>query len=290
MKTGEKSELQVIASPEEMRSWSRTMHAQRKRIALVPTMGFLHAGHETLLRVAREHADVVVMSLFVNPTQFGPKEDLGKYPRDLEGDLARAQAAGVSVVFAPTEPAMYPEGFQSFIEPGPLATGLCGARRQGHFRGVATVVAKLFAIVEPDMAIFGEKDYQQLLVIRRTAADLNLPVQILSHETVRETDGLAMSSRNSYLSPEERQRALALPRALQVAREQFAAGDIDVQRLIDLATKTLLPHTDGIDYLEIRDVVSLAPMGQIERPAMILGAAFFGKTRLIDNLKLNDED
>ncbi len=290
MKTGEKREMQVIASPEEMRSWSRAMHAQRKRVALVPTMGFLHKGHETLLRVAGEHADAVVMSLFVNPTQFGPNEDLGKYPRDLERDMAHARAAGVSVVFAPTDIAMYPDGFQTFIEPGPLATGLCGARRPGHFRGVATVVAKLFAMVEPDMAIFGEKDYQQLLVIRRTAADLNLPVQILSHETVREADGLAMSSRNSYLSPEDRQRALALPRALQAAREQFAAGDTDVQRLVELATRALLLHTDGIDYLEIRDVVSLAPMGQIERPAMILGAAFFGKTRLIDNLKLNDED
>src|SRR5919201_26845 len=195
-------------------------------------MGYLHEGHTSLIRAARQAAPTVAVTIFVNPTQFAPTEDLARYPRDLDGDLRKSEAAGASFVFAPSGPEeMYPPGSQTYVEPGPLAQPLCGARRPGHFRGVCTVVAKLFALSRADCAFFGEKDYQQLVVIRRMAQDLNLGTDVVGRPIVREKDGLAMSSRNAYLSPEERSRAIALWQALSQVRARFAAGETEVGTL-----------------------------------------------------------
>src|SRR5436309_8380731 len=205
-------------------------------LALVPTMGYLHDGHASLIRAARNLAPTVAVTIFVNPTQFGPNEDLSRYPRDLDNDLRRCESAGASFVFAPRSPAeIYPPGYQTYVEPGPLAAPLCGERRPGHFRGVCTVVAKLFALSRADCAFFGEKDYQQLAVIRRMSADLNLGVEVIGRPIVRESDGVAMSSRNAYLSREERLRASALWKALKAARAAFAGGEHQAERLEELA-------------------------------------------------------
>src|SRR5881398_756624 len=209
-------------------------------LALVPTMGYLHDGHTSLIRAARQAAPTVAVTIFVNPTQFGPSEDLQRYPTDLEGDLRKCAAAGASFVFAPSGPEeMYPSGFQTYVEPGPLALPLCGARRPGHFRGVCTVVAKLFALSRADVALFGEKDYQQLLVIRRMAADLDIGTEVIGRPIVREPDGLALSSRNAYLTPEERPRATALWKAILAVRERFRGGARDRTALETAAREVL---------------------------------------------------
>ena len=258
-------------------------------LALVPTMGYLHEGHASLIRAARQAAPTVAVTIFVNPAQFGPTEDLARYPRDLEGDLRKAEAAGASFVFAPAGPEeMYPSGFQSYVEPGPLAQPLCGARRPGHFRGVCTVVAKLFALSRAECAFFGEKDFQQLLVIRRMAQDLNLGTDVVGRPIVREKDGLALSSRNAYLSPEERQRALGLSRALSEARARFAAGERDVAALEGLAAEVLDRHGLRADYAELRDPIELQRPAQADESTRLLLAAFAGKTRLIDNGALGE--
>lgn len=258
-------------------------------LALVPTMGYLHEGHCSLIRAARQAAPTVAVSIFVNPAQFGPAEDLGRYPRDLEGDLRKSEAAGASFVFAPAGPEeMYPAGFQSYVEPGPLAQPLCGARRPGHFRGVCTVVAKLFALSRAECAFFGEKDFQQLLVIRRMARDLNLGTDVVGRPIVREKDGLALSSRNAYLSPEERQGALGLWRALSEVRARFAAGERDVVALESLAAEVLVRHGLRADYAELRDPIELQRPAQADQATRLLLAAFAGKTRLIDNGALGE--
>ena len=258
-------------------------------LALVPTMGYLHEGHCSLIRAARQAAPTVAVSIFVNPAQFGPAEDLGRYPRDLEGDLRKSEAAGASFVFAPAGPEeMYPAGFQSYVEPGPLAQPLCGARRPGHFRGVCTVVAKLFALSRAECAFFGEKDFQQLLVIRRMARDLNLGTDVVGRPIVREKDGLALSSRNAYLSPEERQGALGLWRALSEVRARFAAGERDVVTLESLAAEVLVRHGLRADYAELRDPIELQRPAQADQATRLLLAAFAGKTRLIDNGALGE--
>jgi pantoate--beta-alanine ligase len=258
-------------------------------LALVPTMGYLHEGHCSLIRAARQAAPTVAVSIFVNPAQFGPAEDLGRYPRDLEGDLRKSEAAGASFVFAPAGPEeMYPPGFQSYVEPGPLAQPLCGARRPGHFRGVCTVVAKLFALSRAECAFFGEKDFQQLLVIRRMARDLNLGTDVVGRPIVREKDGLALSSRNAYLSPEERQGALGLWRALSEVRARFAAGERDVVALESLAAEVLVRHGLRADYAELRDPIELQRPAQADQSTRLLLAAFAGKTRLIDNGALGE--
>jgi pantoate--beta-alanine ligase len=248
-------------------------------------MGYLHRGHVSLLEEGRRRGDVLVLSIFVNPTQFGPKEDLSRYPRDLDGDLAKAAGAGVDVAYVPEAAAMYPDGYQTYVEVGELQQGLCGASRPGHFRGVATVVLKLFNAVQPHVALFGAKDYQQLQVIRRMASDLDLDVEIAGMPIVREADGLAMSSRNAYLSSDERLRALALSRALLAARESFTQGERNAARLVDCARQTLhLTPGVRLDYLELRDAESLVPLdGAVTRPAVMAVAAFVGTTRLIDN-------
>jgi len=276
----------VIETPTEMAAWSEAQRLDRKRIAFVPTMGFLHEGHQALLREGRGKADVLVMSLFVNPTQFGPNEDLSRYPRDMQGDLAKAAAEGTNVVFAPSAEHMYPPGAQTYIDVEKMSQGLCGDRRPGHFKGVATVVAKLFNIVRPHVAIFGEKDYQQLAVIRRMVADLDMGIEIVGFPTVREPDGLAKSSRNTYLSAPERVRALALSKGLSAAVALRRAGETNAVTLRAAAYTQLSGQVDRLEYLEVRDAATLALVEQATAPAVILVAAHVGRTRLIDNMRL----
>ncbi|HVY38633.1 MAG TPA: pantoate--beta-alanine ligase [Polyangia bacterium] len=274
----------VIRAPAEVTAWSRAARAAGQRIAFVPTMGALHEGHVTLLREGRRRGDKLALSIFVNPTQFGPNEDLARYPRDLPGDLRKAAEAGTDVAFVPEAGDIYPPGFQTVVEVRELARGLDGVFRPGHFAGVATVVAKLFNIVAPDLAIFGEKDFQQLAIVRRMVADLAMPIEILGIPTVREPDGLAMSSRNAYLSPAERTRALSISRALFAARARAAAGVRDAAALLADARRGL--DVDRLDYLELCDAGTLTPLATIDRPAVLLVAAFIGRTRLIDNVRL----
>jgi pantoate--beta-alanine ligase len=258
-------------------------------LALVPTMGDLHEGHTSLIRAARQAAPTVAATIFVNPAQFAPHEDLQRYPRDLDGDLRKCEAAGASFVFAPSGPdEMYPSGFQTYVDPGPLAQPLCGTSRPGHFRGVCTVVAKLFALSRAECAFFGEKDYQQLVVIRRMAHDLNLGVDVVGRPIVRETDGLALSSRNAYLSPEERPRAIGLWRALSETRARFAAGERKVAALERAAAEVLDAHGLRTDYAELRDAVELQRPTQADGSTRLFLAAFAGKTRLIDNGALGE--
>jgi pantoate--beta-alanine ligase len=275
----------VISSPSQMRARAAALRAEGRRIAFVPTMGYLHAGHVSLLEEGRRRGDILVLSIFVNPTQFGPKEDLSRYPRDLDGDLETAQRAGVDLAFVPEAADMYPPGYQTFVDVRDVQKGLCGDRRPGHFTGVATVVLKLFHLVQPQVALFGMKDYQQFQLIRRMCRDLDLDIEIVGLPIVRESDGLAMSSRNAYLQGDERLRALALSRALQVAKNAFDAGQRKAGKLID-AARMSLHMTDGVvlDYLDLRDAETVGPVQEfITRPAVMAIAAFVGKTRLIDN-------
>jgi pantoate--beta-alanine ligase len=279
----------VVATPAEMSAWSDAARARGERIVFVPTMGYLHAGHVALMTEGRRRGGPgakLVLSIFVNPTQFAPGEDLDRYPRDLPGDLAKAAAAGVDVAFVPEPAAMYPGGHQTTVQVHELEQGLCGAHRPGHFVGVATVVCKLFNIVRPHVAIFGEKDFQQLAVIRRMVRDLDMPVEIVALPTVREPDGLALSSRNKFLSPDERARAVALSRALFAARAAHAAGARDVARLADDVRRDIGAQVTRIDYVELRDAATLEPVGTVRGESLLAVAAFFGSTRLIDNLIL----
>jgi pantoate--beta-alanine ligase len=261
-----------------------------KRIAFVPTMGFLHEGHASLLREGRQRGDVLVLSIFVNPIQFGPNEDLDSYPRNLEGDCAIARACGVDIVFTPSAAGMYPPGFQTAIRVPELALPLCGASRPGHFDGVATVVAKLFNIVQPDLALFGKKDFQQLAIIRRMTTDLSLPVEIVGMPIVREADGLAMSSRNAYLSADQRQSALCLSRAIRLVRERYAAGERRAETLREEALKLIADEPAAtIDYLELRDAATLEPAADVSDTTLMALAVKIGTTRLIDNTLLGDD-
>ncbi|HLK90592.1 MAG TPA: pantoate--beta-alanine ligase [Polyangia bacterium] len=277
-------EPEIIRTSSAMTAWSRAARARGERVAFVPTMGALHAGHVALLEEGRRRGDKLALSIFVNPTQFGPNEDLARYPRDLAGDLAKAAGAGTEVAFVPEVAEIYPAGFQTTIEVKDLSRGLDGAFRPGHFAGVATVVAKLFNVVQPDLAIFGEKDFQQLAIVRRLVADLAMGIEIVGLPTVREPDGLAMSSRNAYLSSAERGRALSLSRALFAARDRAAAGERDAKALLDGARAAL--DVDRLDYLELCEAATLAPVARLEGPSVLLVAAFIGRTRLIDNVRL----
>lgn len=260
------------------------------RLALVPTMGFLHEGHLSLIREGRRRADRVAVTIFVNPAQFGPAEDLDRYPRDLEGDLAKCREAGAWLVYAPEDPAeVYPAGFSTWTDvEGPVVEGLCGARRPGHLRGVTTVVSKLFHLFGPDVALFGKKDFQQLATIRKMVEDLDMApwLEIVGAETVREEDGLALSSRNAYLSPEERARALSLSRGLRAARRAHDQGERDGAKIREAARAEIAGSVDSIDYLELVDASTLEPIAEVRAPACLLVAAFVGKTRLIDNIEL----
>ena len=253
-------------------------------LALVPTMGFLHAGHQSLIRAACQRAKTVAVTIFVNPAQFGPGEDLSRYPRDLAGDLRKCEEAGAQVAFAPeSEREIYPPGFQTHVEPGPLAAPLEGEKRPGHFRGVCTVVLKLLALSRAEAAFFGEKDYQQLRVIQRMAQDLTLATEILGGPIVREADGLALSSRNAYLSAEERGRATALWKAIEVVRGAFNSGEHAAAHLEELAGDVLTESGLRLDYAAVRDPVELQRPQRADGESRLLLAAFLGKTRLIDN-------
>ncbi len=276
--------FEIIRVPAAMRARAEDLRRDGRRIAVVPTMGALHAGHLALVRAARARADVVILTIFVNPTQFGPNEDLAKYPRDEAGDLGKAREAGADLAFCPDAAAMYPPRAQTFVEVRELQQPLCGARRPGHFAGVATIVAKLFHITQPHVAVFGEKDYQQLAILRRMTRDLDFAIEIVSVPIVREPDGLAMSSRNAYLSADDRKAALALSAGLAAAETAFAAGEREATRLVAAARAPLERESRvRIDYVELRDADELTELTRVERPAVLAIAAFLDKTRLIDN-------
>ena len=259
-----------------------------KSVGFAPTMGALHEGHLALIRLAGAECSFVVVSIFVNPTQFAPGTDFERYPRDLEGDVAKAAAAGADLVFAPAVEEIYPPGDSTFVEvTGQLVDCLCGPHRPGHFRGVTTVCARLFNIVAPDRAYFGEKDYQQLLVIKQMVRDLHFPLAILPVPTVREPDGLAMSSRNAYLSAEERKAAAVLSRGLFAARDQFASGERGAAALVAAAKRVIAPESRvKLQYLELRDAETLAEIKRVEGRAVLALAAYVGTARLIDNVVL----
>jgi pantoate--beta-alanine ligase len=278
----------VLRTVDEVKAWAAGLRREGRRLALVPTMGYLHEGHLSLMREGRQRADVVASSIFVNPTQFGPKEDLSRYPRDFEGDLAKCASAGVDAVFAPEPGAMYPPGYQTYVEVMEVSQGLCGARRPGHFRGVATIVTQLLCLFRPEVALFGEKDYQQLQVIKALSRDLHLGVDIVGMPTVREADGLAMSSRNAYLSTEERQRALSLSRGLRAAQGLLREGKRDAGALVGAVRRELEAAGLREDYVELVDAERLTPLASVApgQAARLLVAAFSGTTRLIDNMPL----
>lgn len=278
--------MQTITTVTELRRVLAEVRRADKRVGFVPTMGYLHDGHLALIEASRAQCDVTVVSIFVNPTQFGPNEDLSTYPRDFQRDEKLCRDAGVAIVFAPGAMEVYPAQFETFIEPGELAKPLCGAFRPGHFRGVATVVSKLFNMVQPDVAFFGQKDFQQCAVVSRMAIDLNLPIEIVIVPTVREADHLAMSSRNRYLSEEDRRRALTISRGLFAAAEEFRLGKRNVDELIAIARRHL-ETLDRLQYLELVDGDTLKPaVSPLHRPAALCVAAYVGSTRLIDNVIL----
>ena len=286
--------MEVFLEPGALRRACDGARARGERVGLVPTMGALHAGHVALVAEARRRASFVVASVFVNPTQFGPNEDFARYPRTLDADVEACARAGATAVFAPPVEAMYPPGDETRVHVGATAAPLCGAHRPGHFEGVATVVTKLFAITGPCVAVFGRKDYQQLRVIARVARDLFLPVEIAGLRTVREPDGLALSSRNAYLSAEQRAAALALPRGLSLASGAFQRGERDAGALAALARAEVAALADAgtIDYVDVADPESLRVLGPGERTgerALLALAVRVGRTRLIDNVVLGED-
>jgi pantoate--beta-alanine ligase len=276
--------MQIFDTVRGLRKFLAAHRAAGRRIGLVPTMGYLHAGHLSLVRAARHACDVVVMSIFVNPKQFGPQEDFATYPRDMEGDLRQAREAGVDTVFAPSVEEMYPPGFLTEVAVHELTAPLCGAARPGHFNGVTTVVAKLFNIVGPDRAYFGQKDYQQVTVLRKMATDLCMPLEVITCPTVREPDGLAMSSRNAYLNPAERQAALVLSRVLHLAEERLTQGERQGTRLTAMLCDCIAKESlVRIDYVAVCDPDTLQEVEQIAGNVLVVLAVYIGKTRLIDN-------
>lgn len=283
-------EVPIVRTVEALRDRIAHWRSDGARIALVPTMGALHTGHVSLVEQARHHADKIIVSIFVNPKQFGPREDFSRYPRQEAEDarvLARARA---HMIFAPHVEEMYPEGFSTNVSVAGVSEGLCGAARPGHFDGVATVVTKLLLQSLPDVAIFGEKDYQQLQVIRRFVRDLDIPVRILGGPTVREPDGLAMSSRNAYLNPEQRRIATRLPQILQAVVDAAEDGQPLSEVLAEGIRDLEAAGFDAVEYLEIRDADTLAPIDEIDGPARALVAVRLGATRLIDNMPIHAQD
>lgn len=278
--------MKIVNSPEEMQKQAQMLRQSGANISFVPTMGYLHEGHLALIRIAREYADTVVVSIFVNPAQFGPNEDLAAYPRDFARDEKLCREAGADILFYPTPENMYLNGHSLWLSEESLSTVLCGASRPGHFRGVCTVVAKLLNIVQPDSMVLGEKDAQQLRVLRRMVRDLNFSVKIIAAPTVREADGLAMSSRNKYLTPAERKEAVCLFQSLEKAKALFAAGGRDAGK-IKAAVRAVIEMTSGkVDYIEIVDDETLRPVQSLENPALLALAVKFSGARLIDNTVL----
>jgi len=278
--------MKILRTPEEMQQAAQCLRREGKTIGFVPTMGFLHEGHLSLMRIARETADVVVVSIFVNPTQFGPNEDLDAYPRDFERDEKLCREAGVDLLFYPTPEKLYLDGHSVWVDEDSLSGVLCGPSRPGHFRGVCTVVAKLLNIVLPDFMVLGEKDAQQLRVLRRMVRDLNFPVDIVPGPTVREADGLAMSSRNKYLTPAERAEAVYLFQGLEKVKSLFVAGERDA-KVLKAAIREIIEKTSGtVDYIEIADDESLQAIQHAVRPVLVALAVKFSGARLIDNAVL----
>ncbi len=272
--------MRIFREPEKLQKWCRARKLAGKKIALVPTMGYLHEGHMSLIAEARRRkADEIVVSVFVNPVQFGPNEDYEKYPRDEKADLAKCRAAGATAVFFPTPANMYLDRHSVYVTEEDLSKGLCGARRPGHFRGVCTVVAKLFNLTHPDFAVFGQKDYQQAQVIRRMVRDLNFDLDIVVAPIVREASGLAKSSRNTYLSAAECESALAISKAVRSVKPTGASAKAERNRIAKSLEKAGL----RVDYVEFVDAETLQPVGKVAKGATVLVAAFAGKTRLIDN-------
>lgn len=281
--------LKIIKTIAQLRGCVDAWRSGGDRIVLVPTMGALHEGHLSLVKMARDKGDRIVVSIFVNPAQFAPNEDFGSYPREHDEDLQKLTSLGVDLVFMPPREEVYPQDFSTHVEVQGLSEGLCGASRPHFFGGVATVVAKLLNQCRPDVAIFGEKDYQQLLVIRRMARDLDMDVEILGGPLIREGDGLAMSSRNAYLSPKERKKAPLLHQTISELAEQLANGGENIAELRKTATKRLALAGFEVDYLEVRNADSLAPVTtHTGEPARVFAAAMLGKTRLIDNVAVPD--
>jgi pantoate--beta-alanine ligase len=277
--------MKLVDSISRMNTLVKILKKEGKSIGFVPTMGYLHEGHISLVRAAKKHTDVAVMSVFVNPLQFGPKEDFEKYPRDIKRDEALAGDAGVDVIFCPSVKDMYPEGYATYVNVECLTDSLCGSSRPGHFKGVTTVVAKLFNIVKPDVAYFGQKDAQQVAVIRKMARDLNLDIEIRTMPIIRETDGLAMSSRNVYLSEDERRQALVLNQSLAKALSLVKSGERDPANVIKAIMELIAPKPlVKIDYVSIVDAKDLKDISEISGEVLVALAAFVGKTRLIDNI------
>ncbi len=277
--------MQVAKTVREVRAWMKLARADGKTVGFVPTMGYFHEGHLNLMRRAKAECDLCVVSLFVNPTQFGPSEDFGRYPRDFARDAAMAESVGVDLLFAPEVEEMYPQGYQTYVDVLEVTRRLEGAARPGHFRGVATVCTKLFNIVQADRAYFGKKDYQQLKVIQRMVHDLNIPIEIVPCETVREPDGLAMSSRNVYLKPDERRAASVLYRALCAGRDTILAGERDGKKVKNLVEKVIA--TEPLvkpEYVDVADAESLEPLTTLKGEVLISLAAHVGMARLIDNI------
>jgi len=282
--------MEIIEDLRQMRSFSSSSRDKGLRVVLVPTMGYLHDGHRELLRTGRRSGDILILSIFVNPAQFGPKEDLNSYPMDMERDLSAARDCGVDIVFTPKQEDIYPAGYGTYAEVEGLSDRLCGASRPGHFRGVATVVLKLFNITLPHAAVFGRKDFQQLLIIRKMAGDLNLGVEIIGVDTVREPDGLAMSSRNSYLSAEERKAARCVPASLEEAEKEFEKGVRDTSAIMEKVKKIIEKEPLAvIDYIRICDNATLEDIDRIEGGAHLFLAVRIGRARLIDNCPIGLE-
>jgi len=276
--------MEIITSAETMQQRALAERAAGSRIAFVPTMGFLHDGHLSLLHAGRKQGDLLVLSIFVNPTQFGQGEDFEDYPRDLQRDTELAQSAGVDIIFAPQASGMYPKGYATYVDVEGITDVLCGTSRPGHFRGVTTVVSKLFNIVQPHVALFGNKDFQQLAVIRRMVLDLNMPIEIVGMPIFREEDGLAMSSRNVYLSAEQRQQALVLSQSLIEARRLVEVGDRESRDILAALRDMIEAQPDAqIDYIKICHQLTLQEQTAVDQDSVLLLAVYIGKTRLIDN-------
>jgi len=279
--------MRVIRKIKEIKKIIDKLKREGKTIGFVPTMGYLHEGHLSLARQARKDTDIVVMSIYVNPLQFGPKEDFARYPRDLKRDINLAKSVGVDIIFAPCDKEMYPPDYVTYVEVEKLTEGLCGRFRPGHFKGVTTVVTKLFNIVKPDIAYFGQKDAQQARVIEKMVEDLNMDIKIKVMPIVREKDGLAMSSRNVYLNPEERKRATCLYSALKKAEELISQGERNARKIIAEMKKIVVKNgVSRIDYIEIVDAKNLEPLKELKGEVLIALAVWMGNTRLIDNTKI----
>jgi pantoate--beta-alanine ligase len=276
--------MKIIKTTKEMQSFSESLRIKGKRIAFVPTMGYFHEGHLNLMKEAGKRGDCVVISIYVNPTQFGPNEDFSRYPRNFERDREMAEGVGVDVIFFPPDNEMYPDNYQTYVNVENVTQNLCGLSRPGHFRGVATVCAKLFNMVKPHVAVFGKKDFQQLIVIKRMVEDLNMDLEIAGMPTTREADGLAMSSRNTYLTAEQRESALSLSRSLKMAKGLYEDGERDTGRILSAAVKFIESHPHArIDYVQICSTTTMKDVERIEGDCVMALAVRIGTTRLIDN-------